>query len=418
MFNHAVAMENGGCVLYNFLTGKSATLNILSRDYYDHFEVYGESHPIVKKLIERGFLVETDELETLRQHVMAQCNDGKEIVLTICPTLRCNFGCPYCFETPRNGKMTKETQDEVVMFVQRMVSYYHTETLKVVWFGGEPLLECEIIRSLSKRFVDTCEKTGVKYKAAIITNGYFLTPDKASMFEKCNIRHVQITMDGPISSIHDKTRHLIGGGGTFDRILDNIKNFKGRSNILVRCNVHRENAEYYQQLEKMLMDISQETGQKITVVAGHMIGNNAYEDKSFSIPEYVDFYKDTHEGIKRVQYKGPFCGYPMAMDFVIDEQGYLSKCLESVNHSQEIVGHVRDFEPSSHMSYADEWQAVLASAWPQEDEECMQCKLLPVCLGGCPRRRRMGEKQCSGYKYVLDDYVLAAAKRKSRHGNE
>lgn len=48
---------------------------------------------------------------------------------------------------------------------------------------------------------------------------------------------------------------------------------------------------------------------------------------------------------------------------------------------------------------------------PTIDEMCIDCKLLPICMGGCPRRRieRVTER-CRDYKYVLEEYLKDIAK--------
>ena len=39
-------------------------------------------------------------------------------------------------------------------------------------------------------------------------------------------------------------------------------------------------------------------------------------------------------------------------------------------------------------------------------EECVNCKVLPVCMGGCIKKRVIeNRKSCSPIKYNLDDYV-------------
>ena len=419
MFNHTAAMSNGGCVIYNFYTGQAMLFNIFSRDYYEHFELYKKDHPMIQKLVEKGFLVEDDEIEDLKKRVLEDREDAENVVLTICPTLRCNFACPYCFETPRSGRMSEEVQENIVSFVKRILELGHTKSLNIMWYGGEPLLEMKIIESLSQKLIALCEDMKVKYRAAIITNGYLLTPDKAAIFEKCKIRYAQITLDGPNAEMNDKTRHLINGSGTYERILENIRNFKGRTTLKIRCNVHKENADQYPQLEKLFEDISKETGQEIMLRAGHMDGHGDYEDKAFSIAEYADFYKKNKSNFKLLHYEGPRCTYPKEYDFVIDEQGNLCKCLESVNHDDEIVGNVKDYDSKDDSSYfAEKMDACRALAWPEGDEECLSCKLLPVCLGGCPRKRRMSEKQCSGYKFALDEYVLAIGKEMATRGKK
>lgn len=43
----------------------------------------------------------------------------------------------------------------------------------------------------------------------------------------------------------------------------------------------------------------------------------------------------------------------------------------------------------------------------QFDDECLRCKLLPVCMGGCIMKRNfMKERTCTPIKFHTDDFVL------------
>lgn len=46
---------------------------------------------------------------------------GGAVYITICPTLACNFECPYCFEDRGRGKMASEIQDDIVRLAERML---------------------------------------------------------------------------------------------------------------------------------------------------------------------------------------------------------------------------------------------------------------------------------------------------------
>ena len=47
-----------------------------------------------------------------------------------------------------------------------------------------------------------------------------------------------------------------------------------------------------------------------------------------------------------------------------------------------------------------------------EEKECLECKLLPVCLGSCPLSSVIyGAKRCDRFKNNLDEYVKMIAGR-------
>ena len=117
-----------------------------------------EHHPIIDRLSRRGVVVNFDELAAVETLGRAACAAPGIVSLTICPTMGCNFDCPYCFENHRAGKMSREVQDDVVALAERMLEASGVRRLAVTWFGGEPLLFPDVIESLSG---ENYEATGV-----------------------------------------------------------------------------------------------------------------------------------------------------------------------------------------------------------------------------------------------------------------
>ena len=64
-----------------------------------------------------------DEREALlaQRRIDSDTAPGGDVQVTICPTLACNFECPYCFATRGKGKMSEDVQDDVVALVGRML---------------------------------------------------------------------------------------------------------------------------------------------------------------------------------------------------------------------------------------------------------------------------------------------------------
>lgn len=418
IFNHIAPMPKGGFALYNFFTGKCAYLNPFSRDYYDNPELYGPHHSGVQKLVQSGFLVEHDELRYLETLVKQGRGYNSSVAMIICPTLMCNFACPYCYETARPGKMSEETQKNLVGFVEKMLVTNHSSRLVVTWYGGEPLLEKDIIRFLSGEFIRICEKRHIDYTSKIITNGYYLTEDTNDLFIQCRISQMQITIDGPDEQTHNKTRCLRGGGGTFDRIMRNLRSFHAPCRISVRCNVQKDNASGFPALKTMLEEFAHKNGRKISVHPGHMDGFKSYIDKEIDWEDMQDIHKQNSEKLPRYAYKGSVCMMHRSMQMVVDELGNLYKCFECVGVDKYIIGNVKDFNPLMPSLCNPELLCEsLETIWPDDDEECMHCPVLPACLGGCPHHRRTRDKQCELVKFALDKYVTAVCREMRKSEN-
>jgi len=101
----------------------------------------------------------------------------------IVPMRRCNLACTYCNEF--DDVSTPTPIDEM----QRRIAHLGRLGTSVITIsGGEPLLHPElddVIRAI--------RKTGAI--AGLITNGYFLMPDRIERLNKAGLDHMQISID-------------------------------------------------------------------------------------------------------------------------------------------------------------------------------------------------------------------------------
>ena len=102
------------------------------------------------------------------------------------------------------------------------------------------MLGMDIIVRLQSRINRLCEKKNIALNASIITNGYLLTPTVCKRLCDLGICDTQITLDG-CERVHNRTRYLKNGDGTFAKIIENLQNLDGRMNVSVRVNINRQN---------------------------------------------------------------------------------------------------------------------------------------------------------------------------------
>ena len=106
--------------LFHRTCGAYTPLELYLLDELEHLDA---GHPILERFRSRGIIVNFDERAALESLGRAACGAGRDIWLTICPTMGCNFDCPYCFEKHRSGKMTEEVQEEVLSLTRRMIGF-------------------------------------------------------------------------------------------------------------------------------------------------------------------------------------------------------------------------------------------------------------------------------------------------------
>lgn len=149
--------------------------------------------------------------------------------LTVLTSTDCNLGCGYCFQNlaqdptggnrpPRitHSRLKSETITTILEFARRQMAAVRLEKLRILLFGGEPLLNPRGCVELLARAADY----GL-IEASMISNATLFTPRTAVQLADLGLRSVQVTFDGDAPD-HDRIRVRRSGGGTFDAIIANI----------------------------------------------------------------------------------------------------------------------------------------------------------------------------------------------------
>ena len=397
----------------NLFKGNCAEYTPIELYLLSVLEELDENHPIIERFAKRGVICNFDERAALETMGRAACSYSKGINLTICPTMGCNFDCPYCFEDHGRGKMSQEVQDDIVALTERMLDASNAKDIRITWFGGEPLLAPDVIESLSARLIKLAEERGGEYEAGIITNGYLLTQEIADMLESVKVTTSQITIDG-LGATHDATRYLRGGGPTFDRIVSNLRDLKLPFRVNIRHNVHEGNRAEIDDLKAFIEKLAEESGNELMYYPAPVTGSDTADERGKQVGLLCG--SDASEVSIRQEAKrfsvgrGHYCGANHLWSVGIDDKGNLQKCWEAVDKPQISFGTAHDWDPADPLtttSNVDNLTMYLNTAGPVPDEECRECVWLPMCVGGCPYKRLFDERQCVAFKDDPDSYVLA-----------
>jgi len=137
-------------------------------------------------------------------------------------TENCNLRCDYCFVKTKSPKsMTENVAFTAVDYLLNESG--GNEELNITFFGGEPLLEFDLIKRVIE-YVDSrhiTTKKNVFY--SLTTNGTIANHEMLSFFQ--GRFNLLLSIDGDQHS-HDKHRTFIDGTPTFDRIMANLELLK------------------------------------------------------------------------------------------------------------------------------------------------------------------------------------------------
>ncbi|MFZ5643687.1 MAG: radical SAM protein [Bacillota bacterium] len=427
-------------MIFNSLTTALAEverthINLLNGPHFDYDVLSEEAKQFIDGLKKGGFVLDdgADELKILKFAFNSGKYNRLGLMFTIAPTLRCNFACTYCYEQSgenqdkRDGQhalMPENVQQELLKFIERSAN-----TVKGVfinWYGGEPLLGKDIIFDLSKKIIAIAEENKVEYSAGIITNGYLLTkdPDIVQKLKDSRIRNFQITLDGP-PEVHNSRRMLKGSHGpTFDQIMEAIKLLAANElHVSLRINVDRSNMDGAVKLLEILEDNNLKD---ISIHLGHVsaetAGCSSIESSCATIEEFTVLNQNFRETLRQRGFKqgrephypsiAHACGANRMNTFVIDPDGDMYKCWSEIGDKPARIGNIADFRQRGREERMHEIRWL---TWePFEYPDCVECRMLPICMGGCSYRAMFVNKDrpdCAEWKYSLEHYVRARFNR-------
>ena len=433
-FNYITRVpDTGYWVLLNFATGSIARLDDFQKELFEMAPDLPEELPAIARWKKGGFLTDiADEAAYMRAQIeegIRAAEHGEKVsplTIRLYTTYACNFRCSYCFQDGRGGPMSQEVQDAVTEFVKESFKTWKHDALKIEWYGGEPLMEPEIMEELSRRFMDIADSSGASYSANITTNGWYLDQAMVDMLERIKVKTAYITLDG-IGYDHDQCRHLVNGGPTAQRIIDNLRTIRTSMFISLRCNLHQDNLTGFENLCELVEEISAHTGNKIRLIPANVEITPRVEKKDHHVvpvssQELEWAYQRSGYVAKKDAFhpKQMLCRGTDPFGFIIDEQGYIfPNCNNHAEDKNNAYGRiVKDSENTQDGKILNDGRTGMkelyqksfdhARSWsfPDDSPDCKSCRLLICCNGGCPSRAyERGRRFC--LERVSDPYSYA-----------
>jgi uncharacterized protein len=372
---------------------------------------------IREALVDGHFLIEDheEELTAIKANILRDRFRTDQLMLTIAPTLNCNFRCDYCYEDHFKVNMSRTVQDALIAWVEERARA--TGSLHVIWYGGEPLLPgaYEVVERLSEAFLAACRERDMDYDAEVVTNGYFLDRAKMQRLLELGVTGVQVTVDGP-KDMHDQRRILAGGQGTFDRVLRNLKQVADLADVQLRINVDKRNALRSLEVAELLQDEGLDSVKPylaMVTASGAACGNIqelCYSTQEFAAMEVEVYREAAKRGLPLGRYPqkktGAFCTADRVNAFVVAPNGLLFKCWHEVTlNPDKAIGHLLDGQQPYQKAIEDQWLN-----WDiLEKSGCKSCGVLPLCHGGCPIEAmslpEADHGACEQFKFHLEPVV-------------
>ncbi|GFI26014.1 anaerobic sulfatase-maturating enzyme [Lachnospiraceae bacterium] len=147
----------------------------------------------------------------------------RQLILQV--TQQCNLRCEYCaYSGIYEGNRVHSVNRMHFETAKRAIDFYlehsiDSSSISISFYGGEPLLEFDLIRKCIDYVNETVEGKAVRFN--LTTNGTLLTGERAKFLAEHSVS-IAISLDGSKKE-HDVCRKFPDGTGSFDVIIKNVQ---------------------------------------------------------------------------------------------------------------------------------------------------------------------------------------------------
>ena len=310
----------------------------------------------------------------------------------------CNLNCSYCFASQgkyhgERALMTPEVGKRALDFLIENSGSRHN--LEVDFFGGEPLMNWELVKELVAYARQQEAKYDKHFRFTLTTNGMLLD-DEVTEFCNKEMNNVVLSLDGR-KEIHDRMRVDYAGNGSYDRIVPKFQEFvkkRGDLEYYMRGTFTHANPDFTKDVFHMA-DLGFQRLSMEPVVCGPEDPAALTEEDIAVVLEQYEIL--AAEMLKRKKEGRPFVFYHYMLDLTGGPCIY--KRLSGCGSGTEYVAVTpwgdlypcHQFVGEEAYKLGDIWQGITNEACREEfrncnaysREECRDCWAQLYCSGGC-----------------------------------
>ena len=310
----------------------------------------------------------------------------------------CNLNCSYCFAS--QGKyhgdraiMSFEVGKQALDFL--MDHSGKRRNLEVDFFGGEPLMNWDVVKKLVQYARSVEKQRGKNFRFTLTTNGMLIDDDVIDFANK-EMSNVVLSLDGR-KEINDRTRVDYAGRGSYDRIVPKFQKLvaaRGGKEYYMRGTFTHANPDFTKDVFHMADLGFTELSMEPVVCAPN--------DPAALTPEDLEIVKEQYEILAKDMIRRRREGHPITFyHYMIDltggpcvykrisgcgsgteymavtPWGDLYPCHQFVGEEAYKLGNVWDGVTNT--ALREDFRSCNAYARP----ECADCWAKLYCSGGC-----------------------------------
>ena len=310
----------------------------------------------------------------------------------------CNLDCAYCFAG--QGKyhgtrslMSFETGRRALDFLMEQSGT--RKNLEVDFFGGEPLMNWDVVKQLVHYARSVEQSHGKHFRFTLTTNGLLINDDVTD-FANREMDNVVLSLDGR-PEIHDAVRKDLSGRGSYDRIVPKFQQLvkaRGGTRYYMRGTFTHRNPDFTRDLFHMAdLGFTQLSMEPVVC---------APDDPAALTPDDLEIVKQQYEllaveMLRREKSGTPLTFYHYMLDLTggpcvykritgcgsgseymaVTPQGDLYPCHQFVGEERFRMGDI--WHGVTNTALRETFRACNVYSRP----ECAQCWAKLYCSGGC-----------------------------------
>ena len=218
-------------------------------------EEIAQCYEQVEELKCQGSLFTPDTFEPMADK-LKQKTAGVIKALCLHVAHTCNLNCSYCFASQgkyhgKRAVMSLEVGKRALDFLVENSGTRHN--LEVDFFGGEPLMNFQMIKDLVSYARELEKKHNKNFRFTLTTNGILIDKDVID-FANREMSNVVLSLDGR-REIHDRYRVDYNGQGSWDKIVPKFQELvraRGGKNYYMRGTFTHANPDFLEDIKVML----------------------------------------------------------------------------------------------------------------------------------------------------------------------
>lgn len=363
--------------------------------------------------------------EDIYENYAGDLKQRKTVVKALCLHIAhdCNLACRYCFAGEGEyhgdrGLMSFEVGKKALDFL--VANSGSRRNLEVDFFGGEPLMNFEVVKQLVEYGRSIEEANHKKFRFTLTTNGMLLN-EEVMEFANKEMANVVLSVDGR-KEVHDHMRPTRNGKGSYDIILPKFKELakrRNQTNYYVRGTFTHYNTDF----SKDVLSLADEGFKQISVEPVVAPKEMDYALTQEDIPKLCEEYdKLAAEMLKRQKEGRGFNFFHFMIDLsggpcvakrlsgcgsgteylAVTPWGDFYPCHQFVGMEDFLLGNVED--GIVRQDICDTFK--LCNVYAKE--ECKKCFAKFYCSGGCAANSY-------NFKGKIDDvYEIGCALQRKR----